>query len=471
VSFISCFFLILFLVTFIIRLILAQKKDRTSYLLFLLLASLVFYASYIPSYLLILLSITSIDYWAGRKIAETLNSAHKKRYLLVSIVSNLGLLGLFKYINFFMINLQIVLHWFSLDNGGNTEWNWALPLGISFFTFQSLSYTIDIYRGVIQPEKRYWRFLLFVSFFTHLVSGPIVRARELLYQFDRKRSAHLQVCFQGFYLMVKGFFLKMVVADNIASYVNKYWNDSYITGSGASSSLLLAFLFACQIYADFDGYSSIAMGSAYLLGFKLPLNFNFPYIARSFKDFWSRWHITLSHWMRDYLYVSLGGNRGTKIRTYFNILLTFLLAGLWHGAANTFLIWGAIHGLALVMERIIGLEKKENRVYGLGFLWFVTVQVIVVIAWIFFRAENVSQALVLMGNLFSGHWGAEQGLKLLPALAFTLPVAALHLRGWLKEMGWISAPLYFEQGFWCALMLYGIFSLYGDSSAFLYFRF
>ncbi len=470
-SFISYLFLILFAVTLAARFTFGRHKNEKSYLVFLLAASLVFYGSYIPSYLVLLFGITAIDYWAGRKIFEAADSAGKKKFLLISIVSNMGLLGFYKYAQFFLENLKLLLGWLGYGVGWDTHFDLPLPLGISFFTFQSLSYTIDLYRGTIQPVQRYWRFLLFVSFFTHLVSGPIVRAKELVYQFDRKREVRLQVSTQGVYLMVRGFFLKMVVADNLASYVNKYWDDSFILGGSSSFSLLLAFLFACQIYADFDGYTSIARGSALLLGFKLPENFNAPYIAQSFREFWSRWHMTLSHWMRDYLYRPLGGNRGSKLRTCFNLFLTMVLAGLWHGAAFTFVIWGAIHGLALVLERGLGLHRAVERSRVAALFYYPLVQGVVLLAWTFFRAQTAHQAIVLTANVFSGYWGWEMGAKLAPALAFTLPVILIHARSWLNEGRWLPALPLLEKGFWCALMLYSIFSIYGDASAFLYFRF
>ncbi|HTC21959.1 MAG TPA: MBOAT family O-acyltransferase [bacterium] len=470
-SFVSYSFLLLFAVAWAGRLTFGRNKNEKSYLLFLLVLSLIFYASYIPAYLFLLLGVTAVDFYAGRKIAETADQTRKKWFLFLSVGSNLGLLGFYKYSNFLLDNFELLSRELGIKGISVPAVEWALPLGISFFTFQSISYTFDIYRGVLRPLDRYWRFLLFVSFFTHLVSGPIVRARELVYQFDRKRRPRLSVGLQGAYYMIRGFFLKMVVADNLAYYVNKYWKDSLIYGGSALFSLLLAFLFACQILADFEGYSNIAMGSAYLLGFRLPFNFNNPYLARTFKEFWTRWHITLSRWMRDYLYIPLGGNRVAEWRNYVNLLLVMVIAGFWHGAAYTFLFWGALHGIALVLERMFGIPKLAERYALLGGAWYFVVQAGVLAGWIFFRAESLDQAFALAGNLFKGGWEPASAQRLLPALAFTLPTLAIHFRGFLGEAQRLGAPSPFEKAAWAALMLYGILSLYGENSAFIYFQF
>jgi alginate O-acetyltransferase complex protein AlgI len=470
-SFVSYSFLLLFAVAWAGRLTFGRNKNEKSYLLFLLALSLIFYASYIPAYLFLLLGVTAVDFYAGQKIAETGDKTRKKWFLFLSVGSNLGLLGFYKYSRFLLDNLGMLSRVLGIRGISLPAVEWALPLGISFFTFQSISYTFDVYRGVLRPVDRYWRFLLFVSFFTHLVSGPIVRARELLYQFDRKRRPRLAVGLQGAYFMIRGFFLKMVVADNLAYAVNNHWKDSLIYGGSALFSLLLAFLFACQILADFEGYSNIAMGSAYLLGFRLPFNFNNPYLAKTFKEFWTRWHITLSRWMRDYLYIPLGGNRVAEWRVYVNLLLVMVIAGFWHGAAYTFIFWGALHGCALVVERMLEIPERANRHALFGGFWYFTVQAGVLIAWIFFRAQNLDQAFALTGNLFRGGWDPASAQKLLPALAFASPILGIHLRAFLGETRRLRAPSLFEKAAWAAFMLYGILSLYGENSAFIYFQF
>jgi alginate O-acetyltransferase complex protein AlgI len=471
-SFISFSFLALFLATLAARLTIGRQKKEIPYLIALLAASLFFYLSYIPAYIFILLAITLVDYFLGHKIAASENQNHRKLYLTASIVSNLGLLAYFKYFNFFIQSLGTVLGWLNFPASLQARVDWALPLGISFFTFQSMSYTIDIYRRQLEPVRSYWRFLLFVSFFTHLVSGPIVRARELIYQFDRRRLLRLKVFLQGVYLMILGFFLKMVVADQLAFHVNRYWAGGAIVKKSAAVPLTLAFLFSCQIFSDFAGYSNIAIGSAYILGFKLPRNFNNPYIAGSFREFWSRWHITLSHWIRDYLYLPLGGNRLSKARTMVNLLVVMLLAGLWHGAAFTFIVWGALHGMALLIERLLGLHQPaEKRPWWVSFIWFGVVQGLVLVAWVFFRSQDCDEALGFLKNIFCFHWGWGNTKKIGPPLIFTVPVILMHLRGFLQDRKILEVPGTLEKSFLSGIMLYGVLTLYGDKNVFIYFNF
>jgi len=469
-SFASFSFLFLFLITLIARYSFGKDSSKETYLFFLLIASLVFYASYIPQYLFILLGITLADFLLARGIAAAGKQNSKKMFLALSIISNLGLLGFYKYYNFFVDELRDWSYVFDLHLLTRAELRIALPLGISFFTFESMSYTIDVYRGVIQPEKRYWRFLLFVSFFTHLISGPIVRAKELLYQFDRKREPRINVFVEGFYLIVRGYFLKVVVADNLADYVNGYW--SYASGGSASPGfvLVMAILFACQIFADFEGYSCIARGAAFLLGFHLPLNFNNPYIAGTFKEFWSRWHMTLSRWMRDYLYIPLGGNRRAPIRNYCNVILVMLIAGFWHGANYTFIWWGGILGTAMVIERLVGFSELSGRVWWQRAIWYLIVQTVILISWIFFRAEFVDQALWMVRHLFTAPLGFSGMDLLLPGLPFCAPILLLHLNGLLVEK-WGVKTVPWVKSLVSAFMLYAIFTLYGQGNAFLYFHF
>jgi len=335
-----------------------------------------------------------------------------------------------------------------------------------------MSYTIDIYRGELEPIGSYWRYLLFVSFFTHLVSGPIVRAKEWIYQFDRKRKLRWKVFLQGVYLVVMGVFLKRVVADNLAAYVDQYWRRGAAPQMPAAVPWVLALMFYCQIFADFFGYTNIAMGTAYMLGFKLPANFNSPYIATSFREFWTRWHMTLSRWIRDYLYIPLGGNRGSKLRRLWNLMTTFVLAGLWHGAATTFILWGALHGAALAVERFLGFHKDETlRSRPLRFLWFLVVQGVVLVGWVFFRAEDATQACEFLRNMVNSHLGFGFLGQIAPVYVFLLPVLVMHLRTFFVERGWMRAPGVAEKGALCALMLYCVFTLYGKNCAFIYFQF
>jgi D-alanyl-lipoteichoic acid acyltransferase DltB (MBOAT superfamily) len=471
-SFISFSFVLLFALTLLGRFTIGRTKVEKPYLVFLLVMSLVFYASFIPRYLLLLLFTTGVDYAVGFWIFESPSPARKKMYLVLSLTANLGLLGFYKYSNFVLKLAGDLGAGLGMEVSALPHLALVLPLGISFFTFQSMSYTIDVYRGRLKPVNSYWRFLLFVSFFTHLISGPIVRASELLYQFDRKRRIRLSVFLHGIYLMVLGFFLKMVVADNLAAYVNKYWDRGAADQMPASVPLALAFLFSCQIFADFFGYTNIAMGGAYLLGFKLPVNFDHPYLAASFREFWARWHITLSRWFRDYVYIPLGGNRGSREKVYGALLLTMLLAGLWHGAAYTFLIWGALHGVALILERVLGFHISDGaRHRFLGFLWFLVVQATVMVAWIFFRAENAGQGFIFLKNMTGGNFAWKYLLQIYPAFLFASPVLFLHLRAFLVEKAWMGKAGIGEKTALCSLMLYGIITLYGKNNAFLYFQF
>lgn len=469
-SFVSFSFAVLFLLVFVGRLTIERKGARTPYLALLLAASLVFYGSFVPAYLLLLFFTTGVDFWAGGRIAVSPTPQGKKGYLVLSLAANLGLLAFFKYANFFMdLSAQLgqMLGW-----GGTPpkHMDWVLPIGISFFTFESMSYTIDIYWGRLKPVKDYWKFLLFVSFFTHLVSGPIVRARELLYQFERKRKARIRVLLEGSYRMVMGFFFKMVVADNLASFVDPNW----VFGAKYQASIVplyLAFLFSCQIFADFYGYTQIALGSAYILGFKLPDNFNAPYIAGSFREFWTRWHITLSRWIRDYLYIPLGGNKGSWIRAFLVLNLTMMLAGLWHGAALTFVLWGILHGLALSLERLAGFSKERTRPLWMRAFWALFVQGVVLVGWILFRSTDLEQALGFLKNLFAGGFNPLYVRPLFSAAIFTLPVLGLHLGAFLTERGWMVPADGRAKAILSALMFYGVLTLYGNHNAFIYYQF
>jgi alginate O-acetyltransferase complex protein AlgI len=264
----------------------------------------------------------------------------------------------------------------------------------------------------------------------------------------------------------------MVVADNIGDYVNRFWKYGGADQMSSIVPLSLVILFSCQIFSDFFGYSQIAMGTAYLLGFKLPLNFNNPYIAGSFREFWTRWNITLSTWIRDYLYIPLGGNKGSQLKVFSALMITMLLAGLWHGAALTFVFWGFIHGTSLVFERVLRSNHFfETRSMVVKALWFLVVQWTVLVSWIFFRSDTLGQSFQIFNNLFSGGFDLNNALAILPAFWFVLPVVTLHSRAFFVERGWMPAPGKSEKAFVCALMFYGILTLYGKTNAFIYFQF
>lgn len=307
--------------------------------------------------------------------------------LIVSLAANLGILGFFKYFNFFVESANSLL---GIESGRTLYI--ILPVGISFFTFQSMSYTIDIYRKKMEPVERFTDFALFVSFFPQLVAGPIVRAAQFLPQLKTQKNFG-QIAFQSaLTLFLIGFIKKACISDNIAPIIDPVFaNPEQYT---ALSTWIGTFFYAVQIYCDFSGYTDMAIATAALLGYKLTLNFNFPYFASNIAQFWQRWHISLSSWLRDYLYISMGGNRVGTWKLYRNLLVTMLLGGLWHGAAWTFLIWGALHGIALVAHRFV--SKRLAILEGIGkSLGMVATMYWVCLAWIFFRCTSVSDALVM----------------------------------------------------------------------------
>ena len=380
----------------------------------LLAASYVFYGSWNPKYALLILISTVIDYFAARGIAGAVSARGRKLFLILSVATNLGLLGLFKYYNFFshsltqILSLSLPLH------------ELLLPVGISFYTFQSMSYTIDVYRHRCPLSRDFVDFALFVSFFPQLVAGPIVRAVDFLPQIaaaTRRTSRHVRA---GLKLFLLGLFKKIVLADNLALLVDRVHQDPAAFSS--SDLWICAYAFAFQIYFDFSGYSDMALGLAKLLGFELPENFRRPYCAANIVDFWRRWHISLSTWLRDYLYISLGGNRHGKARTLRNLMITMALGGLWHGAAYTFIAWGLLHGAFLVAHRWFGALAARRA--GLERLaatrWMTPVWVLLtfhgwVISMVLFRAHSIEAAGGMLARMFQpgGDWTITAGGTLL----------------------------------------------------------
>jgi alginate O-acetyltransferase complex protein AlgI len=469
-NFVSFSFLFLLSIVLLIRIISDRFRLRNTYLATLLVASMVFYGWFIPAYVVLILFSSAVDFVAGRQMALDDRPKRRQFWLTASLVANLGLLGTFKYFDFFMENLEEFGQ--TLVSAGVTlpRLDVILPIGISFYTFQSMSYTIDIYRGKIKPVEKFWKFLLYVSLFPQLVAGPIVRARDFLYQIDRIRRIHAAVWGEGAYLIIYGFFLKMVVADQCGAMVDEYWGRSAGSSGNGLLSLYTTLLFSCQIFGDFAGYTNIARGVAYLLGFRLPENFKSPYIATSFSDFWRRWHITLSSWLRDYLYISLGGNRKGTTRTYANLLIVMLLGGLWHGAANTFVIWGAIHGGMLAIERLLGLNR-ERRYLVTKLAWAVVVQALVLGAWIFFRSTDITQAVAILKSIFTGPYELLSKRIVVFGLLLIAPVALSHLRTLCVERLGIPKPSAVEKGFWVAVMFYFILTGNAKNETFIYFQF
>lgn len=373
----------------------------------LLLASYYFYICWKPEYGILLIISTCIDYFSGIMMGREELKEKRKKYLIISIISNLGLLFTFKYYNFFNLSITSFLTNFNIFY--NLPYSQLLlPVGISFYTFQTLSYSIDVYHGKINPEKRFGIFALYVVFFPQLVAGPIERASRLLPQFYNKYDFDYKRVTDGLKLIVWGLFKKVVIADRLSVFVEQVYGTPY---EYQGISLIIATVFfAFQIYCDFSGYSDIAIGSAQILGFKLMDNFRRPYFSKSIPEFWQRWHISLSTWFRDYLYIPLGGNRVGKWRWYFNLFITFLISGLWHGANWTFVIWGALNGTYILLTiwsqdiRNIYVNKlKLNRFpYLYKILQVATTFSLTCFAWVFFRAKNLSEALYISKNLFAG---------------------------------------------------------------------
>lgn len=371
----------------------------------LLAASYYFYACWKPEYLLLIFISTIVAYLTGRGMGRAGSSSKRRLFLVLSLAINLGILCVFKYYNFFNESLGSVFKALRLDYRVPAL-NVLLPVGISFYTFQTLSYTIDVYRGSRAPERHLGIFALYVSFFPQLVAGPIERSTTLLPQFYRRMSFDSERVASGLKLMLWGFFKKLVIADRLAIYVNQVYNAP---GDYQGTPLILAtYFFAFQIFCDFSGYSDIAIGAARVMGYDLMTNFNRPYFAQSIREFWQRWHISLSTWFRDYLYIPLGGNRaGGQGRWIFNVYVVFLLSGLWHGANWTFVVWGGLHGLYFLVGGLSGrLRKRVTRSVRLdrvpaihallrGLLTFH----LVVLSWVFFRADSLSDALLVLRNM------------------------------------------------------------------------
>lgn len=449
----------------------------------LLAASYAFYMAWEPGYVVLLWISTLVDYGAAIQIdrAESLRS--KRRWLAVTLGSNLGLLFFFKYYNFFRESLGglVALTGWSL-NLPRSEF--LLPLGISFYTFQTMSYTIDVYRGVLKPERHLGRFALYVCFFPQLVAGPIERARDLLPQMKLERDFDYTQATDGLRLMAWGFFKKMVIADRLSMVVEHIYHDP---AHQSGPALFIATLcFAYQIYCDFSGYSDIAVGSARVLGVRLSANFNRPYAAASISEFWRRWHITLSTWFRDYVYVPLGGGRSTTTRWTLNVLVVFAVSGLWHGAHWKFLVWGLIHGFCLLAERgvarVLPASSRLPRVIKVAITF-----AIANFAWIFFRADSLAHAWLILAQLHRG-WGVvlapefwQRSIKTLglPPGELVLVIIAIivcefvqyahsrtPLQPWLRAHSALLRWTIYVVLFW-TLFLGGVFR----QTAFIYFEF
>jgi len=445
----------------------------------LLLASYIFYAAWNPIFVVLLWVSTSIDWWAAGMMVRTSSQRRRDMLLGVSLISNLGLLAYFKYGTFLLDNVLRAASFTGFQIDASIP-SIVLPVGISFYTFQTLSYTLDVYRGVQKPAETLLDFALFVTFFPQLVAGPIVRADEFLPQCEIEHRADPLEVSWGMILLLLGLFEKIVVADGLLSPVVEA-----VYGSSTAQPTLLtswsgAIAFAGQIFCDFAGYSHCAIGTALCLGFALPDNFRFPYAAEGFSDFWHRWHISLSTWLRDYLYIPLGGSRDGTWRTNRNLMVTMILGGLWHGAAWTFLIWGALHGLLLVAERALRSSRLAawelwSHVSGRLMIRVATL-VVICLTWVPFRARTWAQT--------ANHWRAmigwstsEESLSIgrdaiaVAWMTFVLLVIGhWMLRDQTLETLWSRSPQWVQLAVMSSMII-ALCILPGEDRAFIYFQF
>lgn len=455
--------------------------------LFIVFASYVFYGWWDWRFLGLILFSTLVDFWMGRLLGREDRKSKRKMWLWVSIVVNIGFLGFFKYYNFFLDNFVTAFSFFGKEFSGHSL-KIILPVGISFYTFQTLSYVIDVYRKQLEPSKNVITFAAYVSFFPQLVAGPIERATNLLPQFERKRTFDFAEAGDGMRQILWGLFKKVVIADNCAEFANQIFNNY---GDYSSWTLALgAIFFTFQIYGDFSGYSDIAIGTSRLFGFKLMRNFAFPYFSRDIAEFWRRWHISLSTWFRDYLYIPLGGSRGGTWKKIRNTFIIFLVSGFWHGANWTFVIWGGLN--ALFFLPLLLSQRNRNhldvvakgRIFPSGreLLAMIMTFSLTVFAWIFFRAENVHQAFhyieqmmtTLNGTSFQAFWIYITQRKVMSLLLLIALFLAIEWKGredqyaiekfiskWRKP-----ARVVFYYG-----IIFCIFWFAGEVQQFIYFQF
>lgn len=453
-------------------------------------ASAYFYMAFVPSYILILGVTIVVDYFAGILIEEAPSIQKKKLYLSLSLVANIGFLAFFKYFNFLNSNIMALVDFLG--------WNYPienlkiiLPIGLSFHTFQAMSYTIEVFRGHQKTERHFGIYALYVLFYPQLVAGPIERPQNMLHQFHEEHFFDYQRVADGLKLMTWGLFKKVVIADRLSVFVNSHYaNPSSFSGPELT---LATIFFAIQIFCDFSGYSDIAIGAAQVMGFKLMTNFKRPYLAISVSEFWKRWHISLSTWFKDYLYIPLGGNRVSKFRWQLNLLIVFLISGLWHGANWTYVIWGALHGIYLILE--INAQQIwfaiPERIRALPPVWLthlaqrIIVLTLVCYAWIFFRAESLSKAGYIASRVFTG-WTSKASFAALSNLLLTdyglwVTLTAILIMGIVHQIQeraslrpmLLRSPAIFRWslyvGILCFIIIFG--KIYTAPTDFIYFQF
>ncbi len=460
----SFLFFVFFVITYTVYLSCGQKWQNR----ILLLASYIFYGTWDYRFLFLILFSSLANYLAGHKIKSSDSEKKRTAWLWVSVVFNLGILGFFKYYNFFVDALADLMHWFGWGNHTFTL-HIVLPVGISFYTFKTISYVIDIYRNKLSPTESLVDFSLYVAFFPQLIAGPIERATSLLPQICSKRTLTTTLFTSSAYLFLFGLFEKTVVADNLAVLVDTVYSGRAKDGF---SVVIASYAFAFQIFADFDGYSNMAKGLAGLMGFRLIDNFNAPYFSENPSEFWSRWHISLSSWLRDYLYIPLGGNRGGLARTAGNLFITMILGGLWHGASWMFILWGAFHGLLLVVY--LPLQKKLIKL-PLVFRQLLLFH-LVCFGWMLFRAENFEQFNSLIWQIFSNFHlilDTDQALLLKKLLFYTtIPVVYQYLQYRNNKICPVFAwPVAMRAIFYVLLFYMIVIFGFNDAQSFIYSKF
>jgi alginate O-acetyltransferase complex protein AlgI len=454
--------------------LMAMPFAWTTRKIILLVASYLFYMAWNPPFVILLWISTVVDWYAAQKLVHAERPAVRRAWMLLSVVANLGMLSYFKYGHFLLQNFSEIVSVYGVHYVP-PKWDIVLPVGISFYTFATLSYTLDVYLRRALPARKFLDYALFVTFFPHLVAGPIMRPTELVPQFEvPRRATRRQVQF-GLVLVLLGLFQKVVLADTFLSKAAEAVFDADQV-TGALDAWIGTLAFSGQIFCDFAGYSTIAIGVAMCLGFAMPDNFRFPYAAVGFSDFWRRWHITLSSWLRDYLYIPLGGNRHGRVRTYMSLMGTMLLGGLWHGASWTFVLWGGLHGLYLSAERALRGRFASYRpgplaLLALGLLTWMLVNV----TWVFFRAKTFGKAWDVLTGMFGAHRDAAPILSTMLVTTTLLIVTGIVAAHWWMRRRTLESALLQVPAVLLAmgmgLMAFLVIIAQGEGSAFIYFQF
>lgn len=462
-------YLIFFTIVYFFYVFYRRNLQRQNLLLFF--SSYIFYATWNWKFLFLLLFSTLIDFYSGLRIETTNNKTTKKLFLIFSIVANLGFLGFFKYTGFIFQNISGVLSFCGINlQVPDFFYRIILPAGISFYTFQTMCYTIDVFKGSIRAERDFVTFAVYVTFFPQLVAGPIERAGNLLKQTKVFRLLSVKNFLFGSRLFLFGCFKKVVIGDNAGVYVDSIF--SKLTTASPLEVLLATYAFGVQIYCDFSGYTDMARGSAQILGFHLMENFNLPYFAKTIGEFWRRWHISLSSWLRDYLYFPLGGSRCSLLKTCRNLFIVFLLCGIWHGARWTFVLWGIYHGLFVVLERLLKIKPSNRLVKGI--LQNILTFNIVMFGWLIFRCTSFADlniACSKLVSLFSSHdFSFNHDMLFLISFSF-IPLALFELLQLKSKFFELRLPV-FAQALVYVMMFYAVLFLnIGNTKQFIYFQF